>query len=47
MLVKYDGDGRRGSDLQREVPDGSMAERRVVDTKDKVAVFDPKKLHSY
>ena len=40
-------DGTKGNDLQRELPDGSLAEGRVVDIKDKVAVFDPKKLHSY
>ncbi|CAE7803587.1 RE1 [Symbiodinium sp. CCMP2592] len=40
-------DGTEGKDLQRELPDGAVAEGRVVDIKGKVAVFDPKKLHSY
>ena len=39
--------GTAGRDLQRELPDGSLAQGRVVDIKDAVAVFDPKKLHSY
>ncbi|OLP78808.1 hypothetical protein AK812_SmicGene40985 [Symbiodinium microadriaticum] len=42
-----DGDGTSGRDLRRELPDGTVAEGRVVDIKAKVAVFDPKKLHSY
>ena len=41
------GDGTQGSDLQKELPDGTTAKGRVVDIKGKVAVFDPKKLHSY
>ena len=40
-------DGTQGHDLQRELPDGTIAEGRVVDIRNKVAVFDPKKLHSY
>ena len=42
-----EGDGTDGRDLQRELPDGAVAEGRIVDIKGKVAVFDPKKLHSY
>ncbi|CAE7776959.1 RE1, partial [Symbiodinium sp. CCMP2592] len=42
-----EGDGTAGGDLQRELPDGSCAEGRLVDIKNKVAVFDPKKFHSY
>eukprot|EP00439_Symbiodinium_sp_Y106_P082589 s1232_g22.t1 len=40
-------DGTEGCDLRRELPDGATAEGRVVDIRDKVAVFDPKKVHSY
>ena len=36
-----------GTQLQRELPDGSMMNGVVVDIKEKVAVFDPKKTHSY
>ena len=39
--------GTKGRNLQRELPDGSLAEGRIVDIKNQVAVFDPKKLHSY
>ena len=44
---RCEGSGTVGCDLQRELPDGTVAEGRVVDIKDKVAVFDPKKTHSY
>ncbi|CAE7274859.1 RE1 [Symbiodinium sp. CCMP2592] len=42
-----EGDGTGGVDLSQELPDGTVVEGRVVDIKNKVAVFDPKKFHSY
>ena len=42
-----EGDGTAGAGMQKELPDGSVAQGRVVDIKGKVAVFDPKKFHSY
>ena len=44
---QQDQAGHHGTHLQRELPDGSMVEGVVMDVKGKVAVFDPKKTHSY
>ncbi|CAE7421178.1 RE1 [Symbiodinium sp. CCMP2592] len=40
-------DGFHGVPLRREFPDGSVKEGMIMDITERVAVFDPKKTHSY